>query len=187
MANADVKGGFKVIGTKAGGPYTGRVTTYKKEASTIIAVGDPVVRTGNTTTDGKYELVDRAAASGTITGIVVGIEPNRDNLSRNYMAAADTGLLLVADDPNLLCEIQEDSVGGALAATAGGNTIDIIVANANTTTGISQVMLDSNTVGTGANVKLLCLANREDNELGNYAKWIVRINEHTDNAASTAI
>ena len=186
MANLDTRGGFIPLDRLNGGNWTGQLRRYKKEASVILAPGDPVVLTGDSTADG-VPLIDRAAsASGTITGIVNHIDPIRTDLSKKHMAAADTGFVYVIDDPTVLFELQEDSDGGSLAGTDVGRGADIIVANANTTTGISQVMLDSSTAGQ-AQVQIMGLVQREDNAIGTYARWIVRINEHTYNATATLI
>lgn len=188
MANVDRPFGMRPVRYLSGKAYTGACKRYKKEASTIIAVGDPVVLTGTAEAVTGIALVDRAAAgSGTITGVVVGIDPVRSDLTKNHLAAADAGYVLVADDPDLVFEIQEDSVGSNLAVTDVGEFCDIVVANADTTTGMSQVELDSSNAGTGDQLRILGMVQREDNELGANAKWEVMINEHTMRAVSTPI
>lgn len=188
MANVDRPFGFKPVRYLSGKAYTGAVKRYKKEASTIIAVGDPVVLTGSAEAVTGIALVDRAAAgAGTITGVVVAIDVNRDDLSKKHLAAADSGYVLVADDPELVFEIQEDSDTSNIAITDVGEFCDIVVADANTTLGLSVVELDSSNAGTGDQVRILGLVQREDNELGANAKWEVVINEHTYKAVSTPI
>lgn len=187
MANVNRPFGFKPVRYLSGQPYSGAVSRYKKEASVIIGVGDPVVLSGSAEAVTGIPLVTRAAASGTITGVVVAIEPNRADLSKKHLAAADTGYVLVADEPDLVFEIQEDSDSSNIAITDVGEFCDMIVADANTTTGLSNVMLDSSNAGTGDNCRILGLVQREDNELGANAKWEVMINEHTYKAVSTPI
>lgn len=188
MANADRPSGFTPVRYLSGLPYSGAVRRYKKEASTIIGIGDPVVLTGSAEATTAIPLVDRAAAgSGTITGVVVAIDPLRSDLSKQYLAAADTGYLLVADEPNLLFEIQEDSDSSNIAITDVGEGCDLIVGNADTDTGRSIVELNSSDAGTGDQVQIMELVQREDNELGANAKWLVRINEHTYNSVGTMI
>jgi len=198
MANLDAPFGLRPVRYASGHAYTGAANRYRKEASTIIGIGDPVVRTGTASTAGTNNadttgvpLVDRAAAgSGTITGVVVAIEKIDSGTGdratdTKHMAAADTGYLLVADDPNLIFECQED---GAMAVTAVGEAADLAtVADADTNTGLSKIEIDSSNAGTGDQLKILRLANRPDNELGANAVWEVMINEHTDKAATTMI
>ncbi len=115
------------------------------------------------------------------------IEPVRTDLTKKHLAAADTGYVLVCDDPHMLFVIQDDGVSDTPAVTDIGEAADLIVANANTTVGRSQVMIDGSDIGTGDQVQLLEFVQREDNEIGAYAKWLVRINEHTYAAAGTII
>lgn len=188
MANVDRPFGFKPVRYLSGAPYTGAVRRYKKEASTIVGIGDPVVLTGSSEAVTGIPLVDRAAAgSGTITGVVVAIDPIRGSLEKQYLAAADQAYVLVADQPDLLFEIQEDSDSSNIAITDVGEGCDIVVANADTDSGISQVELDSSNAGTGDQCRIMELVQREDNELGANAKWLVMINEHSYRAAQTMI
>jgi hypothetical protein len=82
--------------------------------------------------------------------------------------------------PDVICEIQEDSVGGALAAVDVGLNADIIYTVAgSTTSGRSGMELDSSDKKTGtAQLRILRLVPREDNAIGDYAVWEVLINEH---------
>jgi hypothetical protein len=87
----------------------------------------------------------------------------------------------ICDDPNILFEVQEDSVGGAIAASVASFSNGNLIAGAGSTiTGFSGWMLDSSTVTNTANatyqVKLVGLQRGPDNALGNYAKWQVRLN-----------
>ena len=177
MANVDRPYGFKPVKHLTGGEI--RTRRYKKEASTIIGIGDAVLITGSSEADTAIPLVDRASAgSGTITGIVVAIDPQRGDLSKNYLAAADSGYLLVCDDPDVLFSIQDDA-SGAPAVTDIGEAADIAVANADTNTGRSNMEINGSDIGTGDQVQLMELIQREDNELGDNAEWLVRINEHS--------
>ena len=86
---------------------------------------------------------------------------------------------LVVDDPFVIYEIQEDSAGNSITAAMVGMSTDIVVGTGSTTTGKSAMELDSSDTATPAGqCKILRLVNREDNELGNYAKWEVTIIEH---------
>lgn len=188
MANLDRPHGFDPVRYLSGVPYNGSVRRYKKEASTIIAKGDAVVITGTAEATTAIPLVDRAAAgSGTITGVVIAIDPLTTDLSKTHLAAADTGYVLVADNPELLFQVQEDGDTDPIAITDVGEGCDIIVADANTTLGLSVMELNSDNAGTGDQVQIMELAQMADNALGAYAEWIVRINEHTYNSVATMV
>ena len=185
MANTNAPFGFLPVRRLSGKDIALR--KVKKEASTIIGIGDPVVHTGSAEAGTGIALVDRAVGSegtpGTITGIVVGIDPLRSDLTKQYYAAADTGYLLIAvADSDLVCEIQEDSVGGALAVTDVGQGFQMIVTNANTTTGRSKVMLDSSTGTTttsSSQMMVLGKSQRPNYTIGNYCVFEVTFTRPT--------
>jgi hypothetical protein len=85
---------------------------------------------------------------------------------------------MVADAADLIFEVQEDSVGGALAAANVGQNASLIAGNNNGF--LSGWMLDSSTAAATntLQVQLLGLARRIDNAFGTNAKWLVRINNH---------
>jgi len=178
MANFNAARGLQLHGS-IGGVQLAALRPMKKEASVIIAPGDPVVLSGDADAVYGRAMVTRASAAGVISGVVCGIELNTSDLTKSHMAAADTGFVLVMEDENATYVIQEDSVGNNLALTDVGGFVDIIVANANTTLGISQVMIDSSTApsagDTGAQLRVEGLA--PGSEVGANAKWIVSINK----------
>jgi hypothetical protein len=198
MANQDAPFGFKPV-RMLSGPFTGAVNKYRKEASVILGLGDPVVLTGsasaagtNNATEDGIPLVTRASAgSGTITGVVAYVDIDSGTAQRSestkHMAAADTGSVYVYDDPMTVFEIQEDSDTENMVVGDVGEGVDIVVANADTNTGLSNVELNSDNAGTGDQCQVLRLAQRPDNELGANAVWEVLINEHTYKAAGTMI
>ena len=86
--------------------------------------------------------------------------------------------VLVADDPNIIFEVQEDSVGGAITVTNLALNHNLV---AGTNNGyVSGWMLDSSGAATTATLqmKILGLARRNDNAVGTYAKWLCIINNH---------
>lgn len=182
--------GFTPVRDGFGRPYNGAGNWYYKDTTAgIIGIGDPVIRVTNSSDPkGRPEIV-RATTGSAITGVVVGMEPHRDNLSQIHLAAADTGYVFVADDPNLLFEVQEVSGGTPLAVTQIGEHIDSVAAvNANTTTGRSNYEIDNAAVATGNTWILFGLVEREDNAVGEHAKWLVKANLHTEvNAGATNV
>jgi hypothetical protein len=191
MPNIDaVKGAFPVMHLD-GSPYTGKTNMYLVPSGdgTALFVGDFVKRGGSAgaagtvvngqDVEGMPTVIQAAATDTLLVGVVVGFLPNQDNLSLKYRVASTNRIALVADAPDLVFEIQEDSVGGALSADEVGENADITVAAGNTTTGLSGMELDSSDHKTAtAQLRILGLVKKPDNAIGTNAKWLVMINEH---------
>lgn len=181
MANVDRPNGLRPVKHLDGSPYNGAVNRYYIPASdsTATFVGDAVKSGGTADADG-VPTIAQAAAGDAIRGVIVAFEPNPDNLGINYRAASTARYALVADAPDLVFEIQEDAVGGAVAITAVGNNADLVVGSGNTTSGASGMELDSSTVATTtAQLRILGFVQDPKNEVGvANAKLLVSINEH---------
>lgn len=181
--------GFTPVRYMSGAKYNGACNRYYKgtTANTVIAVGDPVVRvTGSSSPEGYPEIV-RATTGAAITGVVVGVEFIGSNLNKRYLASTDVGYVLVADDPNLVFEVQEGGSGTQLAVTDIDKHIDSVAAlDGNTVTGRSKYQLDNAAKATDNTWRIERLVQRADNAVGAYAKWEVSANLHTDvNASAT--
>ena len=180
MANADQPRGLTPVNA-LGGQYAGSVGTYFIPAtdSNAMSVGDPVKYAGSADSDG-VPTVAVATAGDACCGVIVGFTADKDYEDQTHRTASTARYALVADDPNQLFLVQEDSVGGDLAATNVGQNINFIFAGTNTTTGASGVELDSSSAATTATLqaKLVGLDRRPDNEIGTNADWIVKINNH---------
>tara|TARA_R110000868_G_scaffold108114_2_gene295533 strand:- start:3046 stop:3630 length:585 start_codon:yes stop_codon:yes gene_type:complete len=185
MANPDIVRGLIPAGMVGGGAYNGAFREYSVAAGNGVAifVGDPVTTAGvgtAQTIDGRVMLdVVQAATGDVITGVVVGVKPVTDS-SLPYRAASTQRVLYVCDDPDVLFEIQEVSGGTALTANDLGLNADFVVGSGSTVTGYSGVEL--NNVGeAGTNtldLKIVGFKNAPDNEIGQHAKWLVRLNRH---------
>lgn len=171
-----------------------RCNWYQAATGTAIYMYQPVDLDAN----GRVTIA-AANSFATVVGSAMGFaddafSPLPNNYS-GYLPANPTlpytansaGLVyvLVADDPNQLFVMMEDTGGTALANTdlnAGaaliyhGNT-------GNTVSGICNAVIDRSTVGTGTDltVQLVRKWDKADNELGNYCKWVVRIVRHRYN------
>lgn len=188
MANANSATGLTPRRLRNGAPWVGPLRTYYHPATdaTALFIGDPVIIAGSADADGVPTATRATAASaGRITGVVVGFQPDPVVNAAGYGAASTAFYVLVCDDPEVLFEIQEDSVGGALAATSVGLNADLIAASGSSATKMSGFMLDSSTAATTATLQLRIveLERRADNEIGNYAKWLVAINLPTETGA----
>jgi len=189
MANVDMPAGLKPVRYMSGAPYNGAVNAYSTATGdgTAIFIGDPVIISGTAQTINGviYQDVDQAATGDVIVGVVIAVDPvlgsganGRD--STKHRAASTQRVLYVADDPGLLFEIQEVSGGTALTAAAIGLNADFVVGSGNATTGASGVELNNATEATTntLDLQIVGFSNRINNEVGEHAKWLVRINRH---------
>jgi len=189
MANANVARGLIPVRHMSGAPYNGAGNVYYVPSTdgTALFIGDPVKLVTDDSDANGIPTVTRAAAGDSLQGVVVGVLSHGDpavpvlQSDPVYRAADTERYVLVADDPDLLFEAQEDGVGGAMDAGAGGRNVEFIVAAGDTNTGYSGVELDSNTLATTNTLSLRVHrpAERADNDatLTN-AKWLVSINLH---------
>jgi hypothetical protein len=188
MANVNSPRGFTPVKMADGKPYCGIGNRYYKDTTAgAIGIGDPVIRVVSSSDPlGGPEIV-RATTGAAITGVVVGIEPNRSDLSKLYLAAGDTGYVLVEDDPNVIFEVQEGGSGTQLAVTDVGKHIDSVTAlDCDTVTGRSKYQIDNNAKATDNTWIIKGLSSKPDNAVGQYAKWLVQANLHTEvNASAT--
>jgi len=191
MANNDTPLGLVPIRHSNGAPYNGAYSEYyiPSTYATALGVGDPVIITGTTNTTAYMgnvpgtlpEINKSAADSGYITGVIIGFNLLPTDLTKTYNAASTERIAYVADDPDLVFEIQEDSDSAALAVTDVGLNAELIFTHdVSTTSGKSGVELDSSTKATTAAhlIRITRLINRVDNEIGDHAKWEVTINNH---------
>lgn len=184
MANNDNPRGLRPVTGMGSGTYSGKGTrmAFLAANGTAAFIGGLVKPDGSGTADGVMAVTGNVASGDAVIGVIVGIEPVTDE-STIYREASTDRFVFVADDPNQLFEIQEDSVGGALAATNIGNTADLVGFTAGSTAfGNSTMEIDSSTAtaaGDGTeDVLIVGAVRRPDNEIGTNAKWFVRLNNH---------
>lgn len=180
MANSDVPKGLTPVRYVSGAPYTGACNVYNIPATdtTAVYIGDLVKLAGSATTGG-VPTVTRAVSTNTVLGVVVGVAATTAG-SKTYRVASTARNVFVADDPNLIFEVQEVSGGTALAATAVGLNANWTGTSGSTITGYSNVELDNSTEETTTTLdfQILRLAQKPDNTIGEHAKWEVRLNNH---------
>lgn len=186
MANTDQPSGFTPVGTTDGSDWHGKLRTvqFADDYAASAFVGDVVKLTGTGSVDGKYEQVEVAAAGDANIGAIVEILPSFEDegsLTQMYKPASTERLAKVCFGSEVLYEVQEDSDGAALATTDIGSDIDLIAGAGNTITGISGQEIDSSTAGSGTQFRIRHIARREDNELGDFCRWIVTVNDNQDN------
>lgn len=151
--------GLRPVRHKNGSPYNGEANMYSVPSTDAAAIGiGEAVKLVNTMDAGnQVATVTQAAAGDALIGVVVGIVPTAGiSLDKIYKPASTACYVLVADDPELIFEVQEDADSGVVsAANIGAHAnADIVVAsataNVTTATGLSKTMLDSSTATTSS-------------------------------------
>ena len=191
MANANTPQGIRPINDN-GTPWSGqgRMVCFLASYASNVFLGDPVVPTGVTDSFG-VPVVSLATAGATNTilggfnGICNGPQGSGFTVTRDLPVYRQASVLtygIVCDDPNQLYVVQEDSNGGAIAASVAGFANGNLGAGSggSTVTGFSSWQLQSSSVSSSANptyqVKVLGLLRGPGNTIGAYADWVVRIN-----------
>lgn len=199
MANDDSPFGLRPVRHKNGAPYNGAVNPYYIPASygTALFIGDPVVKTGTSNTAkvsepsaGDFDIgtlpeINKATAGdgNALTGVIVGFSADPSNLDKQYNPASNERIAYVADDPDLVFEVQAD--GAIPAASVGLNAVLIYTHSGSTTTGLSGVELDTTSDAPAADASnqltILRAVNKTDNDTTlTHAKVQVKINNHTE-------
>lgn len=192
MANANRPSGFTPVGYLNGSPWTGKARQYSIAANYGVAlyIGDPVISSGTADTNGIPGIA-LAAATGAIRGVIVGLGrypglmANPSNLDITYRPASDPNVwyAMVADDPQIIFEIQEKANTVQLtAAEIGLNQVPILAAGNGFVSGWLLASTTDATAATTATLplRLLGLAQKPagTNVFGAYAKHLVQINVH---------
>lgn len=197
MANVDAAYGFKPVGNLYGGDYTGRVNPYyiKADYGTALFVGDPiqVIADGSnaarvisvgygTFAPGTLPEIELGVASASTfwSGVIVGFSALPNGLENIYSPASTEGVALVADDPGVLLQVQDDGADTQLAVTDVGANVIPLAGSGSTVTGLSGWQIDSSTAATTntQQLRIVRMVNREDNAIGANAEWIVKMLYH---------
>jgi hypothetical protein len=192
MANTNKPSGLSPVQYLNGAPWNGQARVYSiaYDYATAIYNGDPVILSGTSDGNGVAGITLATAGTGNpVVGAVVGIGryesliANPNNLSQTYFPAGGDGntspwYALVVDDPNVIFEAQDIGTSTALAAADIGTNINLKSGTGNGY--ISGWGIDNGSKGAGATIqcKLLGLVRTSDNAFGQYAKFLVKINNH---------
>lgn len=170
-----------------------RKTLYKlTTAAVAIYIGQPMTLNAS----GECAICATTSAAS-LLGPALGFTDTDKAGIPSSMTALDQGgflpslknaYVVIADDPDQLFQIQEDTGGTALTQADVGARATIIynTVSGNTTTGYSTAMLDRSTIAanTGGDIQVVGLVDRMNsdgtaNDFGNYAKLLVRIAVHS--------
>ncbi len=194
MANSNTPRGLIPYRYTSGAPYNGSANIYAvaSDYATALYVGQPLIATGASDANGIPYVQTATAGGGAYTlGPMVGIVDGGNPVVAVtqglpvYHPASTLQYILVADDPNLLFWIQEDSAGGSIAmATAGMKNADLVAGAGSTVTGYSGWQLDSSTINTTPTLQMRLISGLQeaDNTMASAnAKWLVKVNLHSLN------
>lgn len=187
MANTSRVNGLRPVKYLNGAAWNGQATLYfiPSTNATATFVGDLVKldTTGDTAAAGGLargiRTVVQAAAGDPSVGVIVGLAIDPTNLNTpQYRSASQGRYVYVADDPNVLFEIQSN---GTTAVADVGLNANAVVGAGSTTTGASGMQLDAASQATTATLqlKIIELSQRVDNDATSANdKVIVKINNH---------
>ena len=196
MANANTPFGLAPVEYLGGAQWNGKARRYYIPSTdgNAYAIGDPVVLAGSADANGVASVV-LATPGSALLGPIVGMGgmayggPSVDptNLNTTVIPATKTKAyyVLVADDPNIIFEVQEIGTGTQLTADEVGLNCNLV---AGTNSGYLSGWLLTNSTEATTNtldVKLLGLKQVAGNAFGAYAKWLVLINNHVYRAGAT--
>ena len=201
MANVNQPKGFVPSRYQNANPYTGAANLYCVPSSdgTQINVGDPVSTVAGSDANG-IPYVTKATGTAGPRGVVVGVLPagynnpslvgvNLDLTIQNIPATKTKAYyILVADDPDILFEVQDDGLS-ALTSTAANKNASFTVANPTSPGQNSASVLSTASIGTvnTLNLKLVGLVQKPNNTFGVNALWLVKWNLHEFNSPTVGV
>lgn len=192
MANAIGPRGFVPSRYRNGAPFAGALNMYYIPAADTLQYnpGDAVRSVAGGDVNGIPAVI-KAAGTDTVRGVVVGCllaNPNTNSfqgtnldLTLQNIPATKTKdyYVLVADDPDILFEIQDDGLA-ALTATACNKNASFTVANPTAPQQNSASVLSTASVAVtqALNLKIMGLVQKPNNAYGVNANWLVMFNQH---------
>ncbi len=199
MANTSSINGARPVKHLNGSPYNGAANIYYvASAGDEIYVNDVVKLAGSADANG-IATVDLVTATDVPCGVVVGIMHSKfdpvgkmttgstalDTPSNGRIDPSGAAYVLVADSPDLICEV-ETSNGDIAAVNVGLNASPALGTR---TAGVitSPLTIDMGTESTTNSLmfKILGLSQKVGNEIGTSAKLLVMFNAHQFGSVGT--
>jgi hypothetical protein len=192
MPNVNAPSGLSPVMYKNGSPWNGQARTYfiAQADANAYAIGDPVAlaATGDSKGIPGCTLATAGSANPVLGAIVSmggsvygGAMADPTNLNTTVIPATKLRgyYVMVADDPNIVFEIQE-STTSATPLTSAATTKNANLLSGTNNGYMSGWQFNNSTTGTGATLQLhlFGLVQRPDNAFGAYAKWLCTINTH---------
>lgn len=200
MANVNKPSGLVPVAYLSGAPWSGQCRMYciPSTDNNAFAVGDPMVLAGSADANGVATVTLASAGStnqvlgalvsgagGTVYGGAFGVPQE----SPIVIPATKTRAYYVgvADDPNIIFEVQE--IGTGTVFTAAEISLNCSLVSGTNNGYVSGWLLDNSTETTTSTLqmKILGLAIRTDNAFGQYAKYLCLINNHCYRPGQTGL
>ena len=186
MANPTGPFGLKPVRHLNGANWNGQVLRAYISAAyaSALFVGDPILYTptlAEKDATAKHPTINVSAGTTglLIKGVIVGFEPLRTDLSKQYNPTlTERWALITPPDPTIVYQVRDDGTGTPAAVFVGQNAECAAGAGGSTVTGLSSYVLDATTPTTtqAHPLHIIGLADIEDNELADYAIWEVTLN-----------
>ncbi len=201
LSSVDAPFGLRPIKGSGGATYNGACNAYyiRSDYATALFIGDPVIKTSDGSNTafvnvgpggagyevGTLPAINRASVNtASITGVIVGFAADPTGLENKHSPLSTEGVAFVADDPDLIFEVQCDAA--VTAAQIGDNATMIFTQGGSTVTGLSGAELDVATttaINTTAGLQLSIRRSRPaaDNLLTDAFPIVeVKINRHQE-------
>jgi hypothetical protein len=177
---------------KSGAPYSGAIRVYYVPSNngTALYIGDPLITVTNSSDGNGVQTVAIATAGTTspVLGAFQGITNNAGQTTITlqqtqtpYLAANQAAYVMVSDDPDLLYVVQEDgSAAGAMVSGASGRNASLLSGSGNAYSGQSGWTMQTASLSTSQlqlRIIQLLQSPLSDNAVGQYARWLVKINQ----------
>jgi hypothetical protein len=190
MPNVNSPFGLRPYSMKSGAPYNGAVRTYYVPASnpTALYIGDPVITITNSSDGNGVQTVQIATAGTTspVLGAFQGITNNAgtavitlQQTQTPFLAAGQAAYVVVSDDPDILYVVQEDgSAGASMVSGASGRNASLLAGTGNAYSAQSGWTMQTASLSTSQlQLRIIQLLQETDNAVGQYARWLVKINQ----------
>jgi len=201
MANPNKPTGLAPVKYLSGADWDGKVNIYyiASNNGTAFYPGDPVTLSGDGDATRGIPGIAIGVAGSAIVGAIIAvgvnpdggpyIDPNNLTLTNAPATKTQAYYAAVADDPDIIWEVQEVGTGTQLTSAAIGENINFVAGTPATGVKYSGYQLDNSAHDTTStrNMKLLGLARRSDNAFGAYAKWLCLINNHLYRGGITGV
>ena len=201
MANLNAPRGFEPVRYLNGATYNGAGNVYYIPSSdnSQYSPGDVVITAAGGDANGIPQVA-KSTGTGAVRGVVMGqviapwYQPSLSGavIDLTQLDVPATKLknyyVLVADDPDILFNVQDDGLN-VLTATSCNKLCSFTVANPTSPQQLSASVLTTSTIGTTntLNCRLIGLLQRDDNNFGQYARWLVKFNVHELGQGATGV
>jgi hypothetical protein len=192
MANINAPRGLVPVKYLDGSAWNGAANMYFIPSTdpNAMSPGDMVISAA--VSDGNGVMgITKALGTSTIRGVIVGffqsnpyntslLAPSLDLTLQNIPATKTKSYYaMVVDDPNVMFEVMDDGLS-ILTATAVNKNASMTVANPTPPGQNSATVLTTASVAVtqALNFRIMGLVQRDDNTFGQFARWLVKPNQH---------